>query len=565
MILIRMLYSTFCTVYEDISKTSKRLGKVEILAEFLKDIPNPKFTYLLAGTVFPDFDQKDLGISQQTLVKALSKSFGIKTTKVMDLFKSLGDLGDVAEQLIGKNTQSFLFKKELTVEKLFENLIKISSLEGKGAIDKKIALISELYSLAKPIEAKYLSRTILGNLRIGISTPTIIESFSKLFFNGEHKELIQEKYDLTNDLSEIFEACKKGMKALEDISISVGKPMNLMLAVKVNDISEAFQVCGRPAAIEHKYDGFRMLISKKESGEICLFTRKLENVTKQFPDVVKTVSKNIKGKSFMLDSEVVGYDKSSGKYLPFESISQRIKRKYEISRLVEELPVEINVFDCISYEGKDLTKEKFIDRRKILEKIIIEKPLLIRPAVQIITDSEEEADKFFQEALELGEEGIMIKSLNAEYKQGRKVGYMCKLKPLANDLDLVIVGAEYGTGKRSGALTSFTLACRDGEDLLEVGKVSSGLKEKEEEGLTYDNLTQLLLPLVESEKDNVVSLSPKIVVMVTYQNIQTSPSYSSGYALRFPRILTYRPDRSWKDIASLDEIKREVSKYRAKL
>ena len=338
-----------------------------------------------------------------------------------------------------------------------------------------------------------------------------------------------------------------------------------MLAVKVDSFKEAFEVCGKPAAIEQKYDGFRMVISKSKSGQISLFTRKLENVTTQFPDVVERIRKNIKGKSFILDSEIVGFNRETKKYLPFEAISQRIRRKYDIEDLVEKLPVEINIFDCIYLDGRDLTKESFLERRKILEKIIKTEELKIRPAVQIITDDLERAEEFFQEALELGEEGVMIKRIDAEYRSGRKVGYMCKLKPVMEDLDLVIVGAEYGTGKRSGSLTSFILACRDGEELLEIGKVSSGLKEKEEEGLTYEQMTEILRPLIKSERDNIVTLSPKVVVMVNYQNIQPSPSYSSEFALRFPRIVRYRPDKSWRDIASLDEIKEEVKKSRAKL
>jgi DNA ligase 1 len=560
-----MKYKKLCELYKKVSSTTKRLEKTDILSEYLKELNNPELAYLLLGRVFPDYDQRELGISQQILVKAISKSFGIKTTDVMNEFKRLGDLGDVAEFLIEKRNQSFLFNTELSVEKVFQNLQKIACLEGKGAIEKKISLISELYSLASPLESKYLSRTILGNLRIGISTPTIIDAFAKAFLNGRDKELIQEKYDLSNDLAEIFSASKKGKGELEKIHIVPGKPLNVMLAVKATTIQEAFEVCGKPAAIEQKYDGFRMLINKDSEGKISLFTRKLEDVTKQFPDVVERVESNIKGKSFILDSEIVGFDKKTKKYLPFEAISQRIRRKYEIERLVDELPVEINIFDCLSFEGKDLIKKPFIERRKVVEKIIKEEKLKIRPAVQIITDNEEVANKFFQEALELGEEGIMIKTLNASYKQGRRVGYMCKLKPIANDLDLVITGAEYGTGKRGGALTSFFVACRKGDELLEIGRVSSGLKEKEEEGLTYDQMTEILLPLVESEDKNIVQLSPKVVVMVTYQNIQPSTAYSSGFALRFPRIVRYRPDRSWRDIASLEEIREEVKKTRAKL
>ncbi len=560
-----MKYIEFCNLYVAISSTTKRLEKTETIVDFLRKLDNPEFIHLLVGRVFPEFNQIESGISQQILVKAISKSFGIKTTDVMNEFKRLGDLGDVTEFLIKKRNQSALFSAELTVEKVIENLKKISTLEGKGAIEKKISWISELYSLAKPIESKYLSRTILSNLRIGVSIPTILDAFSKAFFNGENKELLQEKYDLSNDFSEIFNACKKGVKELEKISVVPGRPMNVMLAVKVTSIKEAFDYCGKPAALEQKYDGFRMLITKKNSGEITLFTRKLENVTNQFPDVVDRIRTNISGESFILDSEVVGFDRKTGKYLPFESISQRIKRKYEIERLIDELPVEINVFDCISLDEKEIMGEPFSKRREVVKKIVKEEKLKIRPAVQIVTGDEEEAMNFFKDALDLGEEGIMIKRLDAPYKQGRKVGYMCKLKPEANDLDLVIVGAEYGTGKRSGALTSFFLACRNGDELLEVGRVSSGLKEKEEEGLTYEQMTEILLPFIESEKDNIVKVIPNVVVMVTYQNIQASSSYSSGYALRFPRILRYRPDRGWKDITSLEDIKHEAEKGRAKL
>ncbi len=560
-----MKYKKLCALYEEISGTTKRLEKADKIVDFLKELDKPKFIYLISGNILPNYDSRELGISQQTLIKAISKSFGIKTTEVVKEFKELGDLGDVAESLIQRRNQSYLFSSELSVEKVLENLLRILTLEGTGTIEKKISLISELYSIAKPIEAKYLSRTILGNLRIGVSTPTIIDAISKLFFGGKFRELIQEKYDLINDFSEIFNAAKRGKEELERISIEPGRPLNVMLAVKVSSMKEAFEMCGKPAAIEQKYDGFRMIISKRGDGKISLFTRKLEEVTNQFPDVVDKVKENINAKKFILDSEIVGFDRRTKKYLPFEAISQRIKRKYNIEKLVRDLPVEINVFDCLSVDGKDLTKEPFFKRREILEKIVKEEELSIRPAVQIITESLEKAEEFFQEALNLGEEGIMIKRVDANYRPGRKVGYMCKLKPEANDLDLVIVGAEYGTGKRSGSLTSFFLACKDGEELLEIGKVSSGLKEKEEEGLTYEQMTKILEPLIESEKNNIVKISPRVVVMITYQNIQSSPSYSSGFALRFPRIVRYRPDRSWKDIASIEEIKQEVDKSRAKL
>jgi DNA ligase-1 len=448
------------------------------------------------------------------------------------------------------------------VDKVILNLKKMMELEGKGTVDKKIGYISELLNSGSGDEAKYIVRTLLSDLRIGISSPTIIESISKAF--NIESDKVQEAYDLANDFAVVFDACSVGENELTKISLVPGRPINVMLAVKVGNIEEAFEVCGKPAAIEQKYDGFRMLINKDKSGKISLFTRKLENVTNQFPDVVDAVSKCISAESFILDSEVVGFNPKTGKYEPFEYISQRIKRKYNIGEMVEKLPVEINIFDCVFYNGKSTINYPFIERRKIVEKIVREKEKVIRPAVQIITDNEEEANKFYENALKIGEEGIMIKKLDVSYKQGRRVGYMAKMKPDKNELDLVIVGAEHGTGKRGGWLTSYIVACRDKEVFKEVGKVSSGLKEKEEEGFSYEQMTKLLNNLIIEEGKENVKIKPEVVVSVAYQNIQESPSYSSGYALRFPRILRYRPDRSLKDIASIEEIRKEAKKQKRK-
>ena len=374
------------------------------------------------------------------------------------------------------------------------------------------------------------------------------------------KEKLEEAYGMCNDYALVFEAAVKGTEEIEKIDIIPGRPMNVMLAVKATDINEAFEVCGRPAAIEHKYDGFRMIISKEKNGKIKLFTRRLENVSNQFPDVIKVVLKNVKRESFVLDSEIVGYEKKSGKYTPFEAISQRIKRKYNIEKLIEELPVEVNVFDVLYCNGKSYMNLPFRERRKLVEKIISEEKLKIGPAIQIISDSEKEVLEFYKNALKIGEEGIMIKNLEKPYKSGRRLGYMVKLKPNVNDLDLVIVGAEYGRGKRAGWLSSFNVACRNEGEFLEIGMVSSGLKEKEEEGTTYEELTNLLKPLILETEGNKVKVKPKLVISVTYQNIQKSPSYSSGFALRFPRITAFRPDRSVNDITTLWEIEKEVKK-----
>lgn len=558
----QMLYIEFAEVYDKLFATTKRLEKEKIISDFLKQLAKHgenEWIYLLKGRVLPDYDERELGISSQLTIKAIAFAFGIKEEEIVHRYKKIGDLGEIAEEFARKKRQHALFSAKLTVTKVFSNLKKIFDVNGKGAVKIKIELVAELLGSASPNEAKYIVRTLLGQLRVGVADGTIRDAIAEAFF-GERKNEVVDRigmaFDMLNDFAAVVEAAKKGEKELHKVDVVLGRPINVMLPVKVTNIAEAFRICGKPAAIEHKYDGFRVLINKK-GNDVTLFTRRLENVTKQFPDVVDVVKKHVKGKDFIVDSEVVGYDPKSKKYLPFESISQRIKRKYEIDRLTEELPVEVNVFDVIYHDGKSLMTEPFKKRRAMLEKIVKGYDHKIKISKQIVTDSEDDAMEFYQEALKFGEEGIMVKNLEAPYHQGRRVGYIVKMKPEVNDLDLVIVGAEYGSGKRAGWLTSYIVACRDGHKFVEVGKVSSGLKELTEEGTSYDEMTNLLKPLITSEDGKTVRVHAKVVVSVTYQNVQKSPAYTSGYALRFPRITHYRPDRGTKDIASLEDIERE--------
>jgi len=276
--------------------------------------------------------------------------------------------------------------------------------------------------------------------------------------------------------------------------------------------------------------------------------------------VIKYVKENVKGNSFIIDLEAVGFDSKTKKYRPFQEISQRIKRKYDIELLEKKLPVELVVFDVIFYEGKSYLNSPFKERRKLLEKIIKVEKRKIVLAEQLVTSDEEKAEKFFNKALKEGQEGIMVKRLDAPYKPGARIGYGYKLKPADKEFDLVITGAEYGTGKRAGWLTSFDISCKSEEKFLEIGKVSTGLKEKESEGLSYKEMTKKIKPLIIQTKGRHVEIKPDLVVTVTYQNIQKSPSYSSGFALRFPRFTRLRPDRSKSNIASIDEIKKEYEK-----
>ena len=562
-----MYYSEFVELYEKLASTTKKLQKIDIIAGFLHRLKgNEELVYLLRGRVFPDYDSRELGISTQLVIKAISVASGFSSDEVISKFKEIGDLGDVAFNLLKKKKQNSLFSKKLSVEHVIDSLRKITSITGDGTVDKKVAIVSELLIESHERESCYIVRTLLGDLRIGVADAVLVDSILKCFFSDD-KEMInkvQKAYDLTNDFAQVLKFAFNGNKGFDHVRLIPGRALNVMLATKVADVAEAFEVCGKPAAFEYKYDGFRILINY-DGKEIKLFTRRLEDVTKQFPDIVEIVKHNIHAKSFILDAEAVGFDSKSNKYLPFEAISQRIKRKYDISELAAKLPVEVKVFDILYLNGENIIELPFIERRKILEKLIKNVGQKISLSEQIITDSEKEVEKFYKDALKIGEEGVMIKNLQSPYVSGRYTGNMAKLKPNVADLDLVIVGAEYGTGKRAGGLTSFIVACRDGDKFVEVGKVSSGLKEKESEGTTYGEIDSLLQPLIIGEDNDGVTVKPKIIVSVTYQNIQPSPSYSSGFALRFPRITHYRPERGINDIASVEDIKREVAKNSRKL
>ncbi len=367
-------------------------------------------------------------------------------------------------------------------------------------------------------------------------------------------DLVESKYDLTNDLAKVALALKKGMPELLKIKLQLFKPVRAMLFVKVESIKDAFETVGKPAAMEYKYDGFRIQAHISKDGKVKLYTRSLEDVTRQFPELVNELKK-LKHDA-ILDGEAIAVDEH-GRAKPFQEISQRIRRKYHIEEMAKRYPVRYEIFDILFLDGKELLQERFKNRRKLLEDLI--KPLIskhISLAKQIITDDEEKAKAFFKESIENGNEGLMIKALNAPYKPGKRVGYGVKLKTILDPLDLVIVEAEWGEGKRSNWLTSYTVACLNpiNNELLTVGKVSTGVKEKDAD-LTYDLMTKLLKPLIVEEHGKVVKVRPEIIIEVGYEEIQKSPNYSSGFALRFPRVIRIR-DKPLEEISTIDDVEK---------
>ncbi len=560
-----MEYSKLVEIYESLSGTSKLLEKRAIIAGFLKGLDAREVesaVLLIEGRLFPEWDRRKIGIGTQTVIKSISTSSGKSEDLIKADWAKIGDLGLVAERNISSKTQSTLFSGKLTIDQVFTNLRKLSEIEGGGSTGKKIGLIAELLSASNGVSAKYIVRTCLEDLRTGAGFGVLRDSIASAF--DVEVANVQTAYDLTTDISRIAKVAKTGSdKGLLALELTVGNPVKVMLFKKSESIEEGFDVVGKPAAIDYKYDGFRLQIHRSGK-ETKLFTRNLEDVTTQFPDIVKMIEKDVDSKEFIIDCEVIGYDKKTGKWKPFQDISQRIKRKYEIDEMIKEVPVMIIVFDIINLNGKNLISLPFSERRNRLSKVISEDPLAVSLAKEIVTDSVEKGKEFYAGALSDGAEGVMMKKLDSVYKPGSRVGYGIKIKPVMETLDLVVVGAEWGTGKRSKWLSSFILACRDGNDFKEIGKIGTGFKEKDEEGVSFGKMTELLKPLIVSESGRKVRVKPGVIIEVKYEEIQKSTNYDSGFALRFPRFVRLREDKGLKDVDDLKRVSKLAKSQRSR-
>ncbi|MBI4167482.1 MAG: ATP-dependent DNA ligase [Candidatus Aenigmarchaeota archaeon] len=539
--------------------TPSKLAKAGILANLFIDAKDSlqQVVMLSNGRVFPDYESAELGIATQLAIKSISKATGATQKEIGKKFTSLGDLGLVVEHFASDKKQATLGSEHLTVEKVFKVIQEIAKQTGKGSQERKLSLISSLITSATPLEAKYLIRTLLQQLRVGIAEGVIRDSIAKAF--GVSPQSVERAWNMKSDFSEIALVAKKhGEDGLKKVKLEIGKSVQVLLAEKSPDLKTALDSFDNPA-VEWKMDGMRCQIHK-QGNKVLIFTRRLENVTHQFPDLVKLVQKYVKSEECIIEGETIAIDKKTHRPLPFQVLSQRIQRKHEIGRMVNEIPIQINLFDVIYVNGKQLFGEPLKYRRKILERII--KPSdEFRIIGQLVTKDLKKAEKFYKEALKNNQEGVMVKNLDAIYIPGRNVaGGWLKVKPTMENLDLAIVGATWGTGKRSGWLTSFVLAVRDPDTnrFLECGMMSTGIKEKKENDtdVTYESMTKMLKPFIEKTEGGIVRIKPKIVIEVAYEEIQKSQNYSSGFGLRFPRFVRIRNEKSERESETMERIQK---------
>ena len=541
-----MEFSEIIKYLEKVESTQANLEKTEHLSKLYAEAGSDleDVVMLSLGRISPKWEDLDLGVSSKTLVKIISKASGRKKREVEEVWKTSGDLGDAAEEMIEGKKQQRLMSRKLTVKNVMERLRKVAEMEEEGLSqsvnqDKKQKMLADLLSSAEPEEARYLARIMLENLRIGIGEGTVRDALDDAFLDGENSQEVQRAYDYSNDFRKVASAARKGLEALNEIDLKLNRPVNSMLAQKVDTIEEGFETVGKPAAVDFKYDGLRAQIHLK-NGEAKIFTRRLENVTEQFPDVKAYVEENIDAENCIIDSEIVGV--RDGEVIPFQQLSKRIKRKYEIEKLRNQIPVEVRPFDLI-YLEESLMSRPYKERWNELESIV-ETNENLKLVDRTVTSSEEEVNEMQQESLSQDHEGVMMKSLDAEYKPGKRVGYMVKLKPVMETLDLAVIGAQWSEGRKSGWLGRLKLGCwNEKEQEYEmVGRMSSGLTDKQ-----LEEITERLKPLIESEDGRDVVLRPEVILEVEYEEIQDSPTYKSGYALRFPRLKQFRDDKEEAD------------------
>ncbi len=554
-----MEYAKLVELYERLERTSAKLEKTKMIASFLKkasDEALEEVVYLIQGRVFPNYSEYELGVATQLMIKAISRATGLEEKIIVELFKETGDLGEAAEIAAKRKKQKTLFVTPLTVKKVVENLRKVAKQSGEGSQDRKLALIAELISNASPKEAKYITRTVLEELRIGVAEGILRDAIALAY--GVSQEAVDYAWNILSDFAEVARIAKeKGERGLRGVRPVIGRPIQLMLGVAASSIEEVIREYPN-VVVEFKYDGFRVQVHKS-GDKIWIFSRRLENVTEQFPDLVEACREAIKAKECIVEGEAWAIDKETKRPLPFQMLSQRIQRKYDIHKMAEEIPVQLNLFDVVYVDGKCLFSLPLRERRKILMKIF-EETEKVRIAEYIETKDIEKIRKFYEKALDLGQEGIMIKNLDAPYKFGRHVGGWYKIKPTMENLDLVIIGAEWGTGKRAGWVGSLILGCRDPDtgEFLECGMLGTGIKEKKESpgDVTFEELTEILKPLIVKEEGKKIWVKPQIVIEVAYEEIQRSPNYKSGFALRFPRFVRLRVDKSPEEADTIERIKR---------
>lgn len=574
-----MKYSILVETYDKIEATTKRLEMRDLLAGLFKKTPRnviQETVYLMQGKLYPDYMGIELGMAEKLIIKAISLASGKREDVVAASYRTTGDLGETAEKLLGKKMQQTLSKKILNAEDVYSAFDKIARETGSGSIEAKVRLLCSLLNDASPREAKYIARMALGKLRLGVADMTLLESLALAYTgNVEDKEQLERAYNISSDLGLIARTvASDGIDGVLKLKIRVGRPIRPMLAERLSDPTEILEKLGGKAAAEYKYDGLRIQahVTHKSAS---LFSRRLEKITDQFPEVVKHVRDSVKQKEAIVEGECVAIDPNTGDMLPFQMISQRRGRKYGIEKMVGEVPVKVFLFDLLYADGVDFTMKPYPHRREALARSITENES-IGMSERLVTDDAREIEQYMDKAVSDGCEGLMFKSIGPDsiYQAGARGWLWVKYKraykaEMADTVDLVVVGAFHGKGKRGGSYGALLLAAYDeNEDMFRtVCKCGSGFTDQDLAELPKKLRpfqTSHRHPRVDSKLEADVRPVPNMVLEIIGDEITLSPVHSacvgvirpnSGLAIRFPRFTgKYRLDKSPEDASTTKEI-----------
>lgn len=576
-----MRFIELANSYEMIEATSSRISMTYYLVDLFKKTPEEdidKVVYLTEGRLYPNFIGIELGMAEKMALRALSSATGISQDKVENEYKKKGDIGIISENLLKTRKQTTLFRRELDVKDVYEGLDKIARTSGSGSADTKIRILSGLITDASPKEAKYIMRMVTGKMRLGIADMTIIDALSQAFANGR-KDDVERIYNMTSDLGDIAKALRKsGMEGVKEYRARVGRPIRMMLAQRLNSVREIVEKTGL-AICEYKYDGERVQIHKS-GGKVELFSRNLENITVQYPDIVRMVLNNIKVGEAIVEGECIAVDSDTGYMLPFQELMKR-RRKYGIDAKAEEFPVNVYLFDALLIDGEDIMGLPLVKRRNILRGSIVERDGF-KLSDAIMSENSVEIEKFFEEAIENGGEGLILKDERGTYQAGARGWSWIKLKrsyqaKMVEPIDVVIVGAFMGRGRRSGNYGALLVAVYDREKdmFTTVSKVGSGFTDQELAEIP-GMLDEYKLERRDVRVDSIIEADvwfrPQIVMEVIGDELTLSPIHpcglgkireNAGVAIRFPRFMhNWRYDKGAEDATSVDEI---LDMYKAQL
>ncbi|MFX0140859.1 MAG: ATP-dependent DNA ligase [Candidatus Hodarchaeota archaeon] len=504
-------------VCERLAKTTKILEKIKIVSSFLKKLDKEEIApaiFLIIGSIFSETDPRTLDISWKSLEPVL-KSLGQKT----------------------------LFQKKLTISSVYKTFLKISKISGKGSQKKKKEILISLFSQASSLEKKFLIRNIFGEMRHGVKEGVMLKAISEA--SGLDYANIKRVYMINGNIGEIGKiAIEEEEEGIKKISIKPFQPIKPMLGEITDDFNQAFNKHGKKLALEYKYDGVRVQIHKSRD-IVKVFTRHLKEITSNFPEIIKKILDKIEIKEIIMEGELIAID-PNGRPLPFQDLMHRFKRIYDIEKTQQLIPVKLLLFDIMFCKGKSFLNIPYQERWEKLVDIAKRFDL----AKRFVTENIDEANKFYTNAINEGHEGLMIKSLTSIYHPGERKNDWLKLKSEIR-LDLVILAADWGSGRRYKWLSNYHLAVIDeNEEFQIIGKTFKGLTDKE-----FENLTKELLNLKIDDNKYTVFVKPQIVVEVAFNEIQKSPQYKSGYALRFARIKKIRFDKNAYESTTLNEIK----------